>query len=350
MPCLPPCIDLCPFEPSLIEPSVCGCYPVESCQFCTIFPNASTCQPLIFPDTQNTSHPTIVTFPSNSPGLTFEVPVGHHNNTVAMNFSWGSIREVTPSNVTIKGIDVARTNWTRHILVEPALLTATLFATIYPHDAFDWPFNITLTIFFVRDPEAVNISEFPTSSLKLSLEIEGEWGFVAPDNQLHVDFSYLGPFEPNTCGDTIKKKTISSDQIQFDIYASNKSTFRINFLRYCYADDVKHSIQVRNPSIHGQLASFLLVYPSFSTSLFYDPSFALLLGFGASGNGCNSSLLSWILPASFLLGALVISLLICFIGTRPFALPFVKGEEGYRIHKLRHATAIHMKHEASLAI
>lgn len=344
--CVPPCVDLCPENPEKMEPSVCGCYPDEYCQNCTIFLSSNNCEPVNFSDTQNTSHPTVVTFPPDSPGVDMGVELPD-NTTMHFSFSWGAIREVEPnSNLTIKGIEVSAINWTRQIWVEPALLTATLSTMIFPHGDFHHPFNVTLTTTFVRDPAGANFSDFSTSSLKLSLTIGGEWGFVAPENELHVDFSFQGPFAPNDCGETFKVKEKSPDFIYFDVYTKKRSTFQINFLRYCFADEIKHPAQVKNPNIRQDRASFLLVCPSFSSSLFYDPSFALLLG--RRDNACKTSLFYWILPVSFILGALVISLLICFIGSLPFALPFVKGKEGHRIHRLRITTARHMKTQSDV--
>ena len=329
----PDCADLCPQEPTLTAPSSCDCYPVEDCQDCLLAHNQSTCPLLIFGDNSNSSFPTQVIFGEEDTNITVSVQ-GPDNATVSLNFSWGSIREVDPkTQQIIKGISVTDRGWIRNIHVTPALLRATFFTTILPDDNFPFPLNITLTTEFIRNPAALNASAFDIPSLKLSLEIIGNWAFASPHHQLHVDSTFVGPFAENECGDSYDKQEIANDQLQFDLYGNGSTTLRIAFLQYCLRDTVRSDVTIRDPSVVDQVATFLMIFPSFNSTLFYDPSFALLLG--RVDGSCANSLFTWILPGSFLLGALIISILICFIGSWPFALSFVKGAEGYRIHKLR---------------
>lgn len=259
---------------------------------------------------------------------------------------WGAIRELRPSKAVdrfVKGVDSGKQKWSRTVLVNQTHVVVMFKAVVKEGVWVNDPITVYLIVTFFREGGLLtnqnNSNPFDWQnqpSLKFSLEIMGNWSFEAKRNRLHVEFYIGNQFHDDNCGNSYQQVDAQSAKTAvYELFGANNSRTRVSLLEYGYGDGQLQPVQVLPPSLSNGTAQFELVFLPFVASLAYDPSFAILLGLGDSGSGCQDSLLQWILPVAFLAGAAAVILAAIVLGSTPWCRPYVLGPEGHRVHVLR---------------
>ena len=155
----------------------------------------------------------------------------------------------------------------------------------------------------------------PANTLKMSIEITG-WQLASASNRLALYFSFN-----TTPGVTNLTEVDGGNGVTMaTILSSPNLVTTVNLLQFAVADGV-HNVPV-GLSFHN-LSTFVITFPSFSSSIAYDPDFSVLLlgnsnsngysssGGGGDGGGGNNQLLGLIalaaIPLFFLVAVVVIT-------------------------------------------
>lgn len=269
-----------------------------------------------------------------------------------MTLGWGTIKEVTPSGKTIKGVDPINGNWTRVIIANDTTISVEyqsgeLIGSVWP----DPMLRIVLIteISFIDDGQNKSQASF----IKFSVHITGDWGFAQPDNDLHVDFSVEAPVRTRSKCDTDEHWTVSSDTATsktYRVFLANDTATSLSFLKHCIINNgTEQSVKkISDPVLHSGNTGWTttVVFPSFTSSLFYDPSFALLLGY--SNEYCDP-LLAWILPVSFIAGAAALIVLLVALMFFPPTAKLFMGSRSYQIQQVRAEIKFDVKAESKMA-
>ena len=215
---------------------------------------------------------------------------------------------MTPDGQLIKSVDPVAENWLRLIELNDttAVITYSTVETRPPWHQ-DKPVAIALTTAL-----GLQAGETTLANAEFSLSIDGDWKFDDPTNTLDVDLIVRGVFHDfDDCGKTRQYRVQHGSEQDVYHFGSDASTAAsVTIVRQCLADSVTREVGTRTPVFfdNNTAVNITMRFPSFNSSLYYDPNFALLLGFTGS-RSCNS-LLAWILPASFIAGAAAIILLV----------------------------------------
>lgn len=260
-----------------------------------------------------------------------QLNVSTSNNTLSFQVGWGAVREVTSKGKLVKAVDPVAENWRRTIEQNATTIVVTYSVTETRSPWQDSPIKISLStvLGLHNDSETV-------ATAKFSLSVDGDWKFEQSSNILEADFVVQAALESiQDCGKN-QKYQLDSSSVQ-DVYhfgSTGSTAVSLGILRSCVADGVQRSTSTLTPVFNDNntAVNVTIRFPSFNSSLYYDPNFALLLGF--TGSSCNQ-LLTWILPAAFLGGAAVIIVLVIMASYLPIVQPLILGPEGSRIHNLR---------------
>lgn len=245
-----------------------------------------------------------------------------NDTSVSFGIDWGSIREMTPQGKLIKSVNPVTENWLRSI--EKNSTTAVIvFSTVETRPPWqDQPVAIALTVTLGLQARSKSLT-----NAKFSLSVDGDWKFEDPKNTLDVDLIVRGAFHNMShCGKTRQFRIHQNSEDTVYRFGADSSTgTSVSILRNCVADSVTRTVSSGSPVVfdNNTAVNITIRFPSFKSSLYYDPNFALLLGF--TGDWSCDPLLTWILPAAFLGGAALIVLLVILIyrprRTRPAATP-----------------------------
>ena len=297
-------------------------FPLE--EFCSDV----NCSVLVFPDLiPSTSNTTFIV--GNN---TLTVDTSSNSSRFIYNFSWGSIYEADPALPDpVKGIDLTLLKWARYTFANDSHVFVSFQAIAAYGEWATHPIDIFFEASFSRIA-----TDNATHSLKTSLVIEGDWQFDKPTNKLHVEMVLSGEFVKDQCGRSSRIRNSTAESVLYELYAPNNTITFLELLKYCSIDGVQmpQSVNLATPRLLGQTVLVDVVFPSFKMRLDYDPNMAVLLSAGRN-DSCNSSLMVWILPASFLIGAGLVILSVMILGSTPWLAPYILGIEGRRVHKLR---------------
>lgn len=350
----PDCVDECPNDPSLHTKSTCGCQPQSACNC-----SQSTCPPAVYqsggstPDSgSNSTSPANVTVALVPNSTNTQVTLTSSKRTLDVSLGWGLISEISSAGKRIKTVDPNNGNWTRTITANDTMIIAE-----YRSDelaGFDSSVRIVLLtqITFASSSvnessaqqklqkhtkAATNTTEQQGSFIKFSVHITGDWGFQNAKNKLKVDFTVDAAVRKRKTCDTTQSWELASNTESaktFRVFLANDTATTLGFLKDCTADGTQRVVSISDPDFKEDMSGWTttVVFPSFVEDLYYDPSFALLLGY--TDSNCDP-LLSWILPVAFIGAAAVCIVLIVALLYYPPTARFLIGRRAFQIQSVR---------------
>lgn len=335
------CLDECPNDPFLQVQSTCGCQPESACRC-----SQSSCPPVQYqgsdPNQQggnsnnegSGSNITVTLIPNST---STQVHLNSPRQTLEVTLGWGVISEVTREGQVVKSVDPISANWTRVITVNTSTITVEYISTEFVGPMWPDPNLRIQLITQISFNSQQNLSQNDTELIKFSVDITGVWGFSDDSNQLHVEFTVKAPVRQRKTCDVQQSWEVASDTPTaetFRVFLANDTATTLTFLKDCILDDEQKRTDISDPSVFSDMSGWTVtvVFPSFLDRMYYDPSFALLLGY--SDENCDP-LLSWILPVAFVAGAAVAIFIFVVLIYFPPTSRYLVGARTHHIQNIR---------------